>query len=30
VYPLAAQIEIDPQQKVVWVLNVWRFWKKQK
>ena len=29
-YPLAAQIEIDPHQKVVWVLNVWRFRKKRK
>jgi hypothetical protein len=30
VYPLAAQIEIDPHKKAVWVLNVWRFWKKRK
>jgi hypothetical protein len=25
VYPLGAQIEIDAERGVVWVLNVWRF-----
>jgi hypothetical protein len=25
VYPLAVQIEVDLQQRIVWVLHVWRF-----
>ncbi len=24
-YPLALQIEVDPAQRVVWVLHAWRF-----
>jgi hypothetical protein len=24
-YPLAVQIEVDPQRRMVWVLHVWRF-----
>jgi hypothetical protein len=25
VYPLAVQIEVDLQQRIVWVIHVWRF-----
>lgn len=24
-YPLAVQVEVDRQQRIVWVLHVWRF-----
>jgi hypothetical protein len=29
VYPLAAHIEIDLHQRIVWVLHVWRYRRRQ-
>jgi hypothetical protein len=30
VYPLAVQVEVDLQRRIVWVLHVWRFRRRGK